>query len=139
MTARRGRCNTLDDFLKYYGRPPSRAELAVEREVFGVNAGIISYTTPAQADLLAEALELRPGLRLLEVGAGTGWPGLYLAKRTGCEAVLTDVPFSGIRTAAARATKQRVFGRCAFAAASGTHLPFRSKSFDAVIHSDVLC
>ena len=137
MGARRS--GTLEDFLKYYGRQPSRAELAIERDVFGVNAGIISYTTPAQADLLAEALRLRPGVRLLEVGAGTGWPGLYLAKHSGCDAVLSDVPFSAIRTAAARAIKEGVSERCSFAAASGMQLPFRPRSFDAVVHSDVLC
>lgn len=128
----------LSDFLTYYGRQPSRAELAVEREVFGVNAGIISYTTPEQAGQLAEALELEQGMRLLEIGAGTGWPGVYLAKRSGCETVLTDVPQSGMRTAATRAVDQGVRGRLSCVAASATHLPFRRRSFDAVVHSDVL-
>lgn len=129
---------SLGDFLKYYGRTPSRAELAVEREVFGVNAGIISYTTPAQADQLANVLDLRPGMRLLEIGAGSGWPGVYIAGRTGCDAVLTDVPVSGIRTAATRAAREGVDRQLRFAAASATQLPFRPRSFDAVVHSDVL-
>ncbi len=128
----------LGDFLKYYGKAPSRAELAVERDVFGANAGINSYTTPAQADLLAEALRLGPGVRLLDVGAGFGWPGLYLMEKTGCRAVLTDVPAAGVRTGAARAIQQGVFDTCSFAAASGTHLPFQARSFDAVVHTDVL-
>ena len=128
----------LGDFVKYYGKTPSRAELAVEREVHGVNAGINSYTTPAQADLLAEALRLGPGVRLLDVGAGFGWPGVYLVEKTGCDIILTDVPAAGIRSAAARAYRRRVAGRCSFAVASGTHLPFRARSFDAVVHTDVL-
>src|SRR3990172_7364567 len=128
----------LQEFVKYYGKRPSRAELAVDREVHGVNAGINSYATPAQADLLAQVLGLGPGVRLLDVGAGFGWPGVYLAEQTGCEVVLTDVPAAGIRGAAARADQQRVAGRCALAVASGTHLPFRSRSFDAVVHTDVL-
>jgi len=128
----------LGEFVKYYGKRPSRAELAVEREVHGVNAGINSYATPAQADLLAEVLGLRPGVRLLDVGAGFGWPGVYLAEQTGCDVFLTDVPASGVRAAAARASQRGVAGRCAFAVASGAHLPFRARSFDAVVHTDVL-
>ena len=129
---------SLGDFVTYYGRELSRAERAVEREVFGSAAGINSYTTPAQTELLADALRLRPGVQLLDVGSGSGWPALYLAQRTGCDAVLTDVPVAGIRSAAARASDRRLLGRCAFVAASGTDLPFRSRSFDAVAHSDVL-
>jgi ubiquinone/menaquinone biosynthesis C-methylase UbiE len=129
---------TLQDFLAYYGRRPSRAELAVEREVFGINAGIISYTTPAQADDLVQALGLRRETRLLEIGAGTGWPGVHLAKQSDCEAVLTDVPLSGVHTMVARAVEHAVHERLSCLAASGTHLPFRPHSFDAVVHSDVL-
>ena len=129
----------LDDFVAYYGRRPSRSERAVEREVFGSNEGINSYTPPAQADMLAVALGLGPGMRLLDVGAGFGWPGLYIARRTGCEVVLADVPAGAIRSAAARAYRSRSLWRqCSFALASGGQLPFRPRSFDAVAHSDVL-
>ena len=130
---------SLAQFLEGYARGLSRAELAVEREVHGVNAGITSYTTPAQADVLADALALGPGVRLLDVGAGSGWPGVYLAKTTGCDCVLTDIPAAAVRIAAARAAKQGVHARCRLAVASGMHLPFRSGSFDTVAHSDVLC
>lgn len=128
----------LVEFIASYGRSPSRAELRVEREVFGLNAGITSYTTPAQADVLGKELRLGPGVQLLDVGAGTGWPGLYLAKATGCHVTLTDVPAGALRTAAARAYKQRLARDCSFALASGTHLPFSPQTFDAVVHSDVL-
>ena len=128
----------LADFLKGYAKGPSRAELQVEREVHGINAGITSYTTRAQADALAQVLGLGPGVSLLDIGAGSGWPSVYLARQTGCQAVLTDVPVDAIRTAAARAIKQGVFDTCSFAAASGTHLPFRKSAFDVVVHTDVL-
>ena len=128
----------LLEFQKYYRRALSRAELAVEREVHGVNAGINSYTTVAQADRLAELLDLHPGVRLLDVGAGSGWPGVYLARKAGSEVVLIDVPRAAVRSAAARAIKQGAFSGCGFAVASGTHLPFRRGSFDAVLHTDVL-
>jgi len=129
----------LADFLVGYARKVSRAELAVEREAFGTNAGITSYTTPAQAERLADVLQLRAGLRVLDVGAGAGWPGLFIAEKSGCEVVLTDVPVAGLRHAVASAHRRGVAQRCGFAAASGTHLPFRSRTFDAVVHADVLC
>jgi ubiquinone/menaquinone biosynthesis C-methylase UbiE len=121
-----------------YGKRPSEADLAVEREVFGVNAGIFSYTTPAQAEELAATLNIGTGMRVIEIGAGSGWPGVAVAEHTGCDAVLTDALVPAVRAAARRGRNKAVIGRLSFAVANGTNLPFRSKSFDAVIHSDVL-
>ena len=115
------------------------AAALVERDVFGAVIGSNGYTTLDQADELAEALRLGPGIRLLDMGSGVGWPGLYLAAKTGCEAVLTDVPAVGVRKAATRAAEEGLDGRCAFAVASGVHLPFSPRTFDAVVHTDVLC
>jgi len=128
----------LADFLVGYGRPRTSAQRQVEREVFGADLGITSYTTVAQADALVEALRLGPGARLLDVGAGAGWPGLYLAGKTGCQVVLTDVPRAALRSAAARAYGRGLDDICSFAVASGAQLPFRPRSFDAVVHTDVL-
>ncbi|MEE8551645.1 MAG: class I SAM-dependent methyltransferase, partial [Gemmatimonadota bacterium] len=84
-------------------------------------------------------LGLRPGIRLLDVGAGAGWPGLYMAKETGCEAMLVDLPLTGLQVASRRAAKDRLLERCWCAVADGSRLPFRDGGFDAVSHSDVLC
>jgi ubiquinone/menaquinone biosynthesis C-methylase UbiE len=84
-------------------------------------------------------LQLRPGVRLLEVGAGCGWPGLYLAKMSGCDIALVDLPLAGLRIAAERAVKDCISGACWIAVADAATLPFRGGSFDAVSHSDVLC
>ena len=77
--------------------------------------------------------------RLLDIGAGAGWPGLYLAKTSGCDIALTDLPLSGLQTAAKRAVTDQIAGICWTAAADGAALPFRDASFDAISHSDVLC
>jgi SAM-dependent methyltransferase len=76
--------------------------------VIGSDFGADGYTTVEQADELARRLELRPGLRLLDLGCGSGWPGLYLAMRTGCQVVLSDVPLDGLRSAKARAVRERL-------------------------------
>lgn len=111
----------------------------VEWEVVGADFGSNGYTTVAQADDLARRLGLRPGVRLLDLGCGRGWPGLYLARRTGCEVVLADLPLDGLRCAAARAAEEGLGGRCGVVLAEGGRLPFASGSFDAVVHTDVLC
>ncbi len=78
-------------------------------------------------------------MRLLEVGAGSGWPGLYLATTTGCEVVQTDLPLDGLRIAAARAVADGLAATCRAAVADGAALPFETGCFDAILHSDVLC
>ena len=87
----------------------------------------------------AFTLELRPGIRLLDLGAGSGWPGLYLAKMSGCDIALVDVPLAGLRIAAERAVRDRISSALWIAVADAATLPFRDGSFDALSHSDVLC
>ena len=82
--------------------------------------------------------EARPQARLLDIGAGRGWPGLYLAKKTGCNAVLTDLPLAAIRNSLARAKQHRLQPRSSFLLTSGSLLPFRPRVFDAVTHTDAL-
>lgn len=110
-----------------------RAELGV----IGCDYGATSYTTRAQADRLAGKLRLAPGKRLLEVGSGAGWPGIYLAASTGCRAVLSDLPLEGLRVSARRVRRDGVDG--SVVAASGADLPLRHAVFDAVTSSDVFC
>jgi cyclopropane fatty-acyl-phospholipid synthase-like methyltransferase len=93
----------------------------------------------AQADTLAHELRLSAGDRLLDVGSGRGWPGLYLAARTGCRVVLTDLPLEGLRVAANRAAAEGFAAWTGVVAAAASGLPFRASSFDVIIHTDVLC
>jgi ubiquinone/menaquinone biosynthesis C-methylase UbiE len=111
----------------------------LERHVLGCDYGGTSATTRSEADRIASRLALRPGIHLLEVGAGSGWPGLYLAKSSGCEVTLADVPLAGLRAAMERASADGLARRSAAVAADGAKLPFRDRAFDAVSHSDVLC
>ncbi len=126
-------------FRERYGRPASDATRELERLVIGGDFGANGYTTVPQADLIAERLRLREGDRLLDVGSGRGWPGLYLARATGCAVVLTDLPEEGLRTARTRAAAEGIAGRSAVVAASARRLPFQPETFDAIVHADVLC
>lgn len=129
----------LDRFSEAYRKLQSEVRCRIEKEVFRVDAGIYGYTTVTQADALADALSLGPGMRLLDIGAFRGWPGLYLAGRTGCRAVLIDLPVAALREALVRSRRQRLEDRCSFLAGTGTALPFRPRVFDAIVHTDVLC
>ena len=126
-------------FDERYGEDQNAATVALEREVIGGDYGANSFTTREQADALVKHLDLGRGSRLLDIGAGRGWPGLYLSKRSGCRVVLTDLPLVALNEAGRRARKDRVHKRSDCIVAGGSTLPFRPRSFDAIVHSDVLC
>jgi len=111
----------------------------VEQVVLGSDYGATSYTTIRQATQLAERMHLGPGVSLLDLGAGTGWPGLHLATVTGCRVVLVDRPSEGLRIAQQRALEDGLAHRCGIVQTSGDLLPFRNSVFDAITHTDVLC
>jgi SAM-dependent methyltransferase len=125
-------------FQERYANSPTPTARQIEQRVIGGDWGANGFTTMAQAGALADGLGLSAGDRLLDLGTGRGWPGLYLAARTSCRVVLADLPLEGLRVAADRAAAEGLAARTGVvAAASG--LPFRAGSFDAVIHTDVLC
>jgi SAM-dependent methyltransferase len=126
-------------FDELYEKAQSSVMLSVERSVCGCDYGASSWTTRDEALRIGELLGLQAGQRLLDVGAGSGWPALYLAALSGCDVTLVDLPLSGLRIARERATRERLAGACWAALADGAGLPFRGASFDAVSHSDVLC
>ena len=129
--------DVLDRFGLRYGRAaPVLVDL--ERAVLGTDYGANGYMPREQADVLVDELTLKPGERLLDVGAGCGFPGLYIASRTGCHVVVTDLPMQGMRRAQRRIAEDGLTAASAVVS-TARHLPFRPESFDAVVHSDVLC
>jgi len=113
--------------------------LAIERQVCGCDYGGNSWTTRDETHKFEKFLELKPGLRFLDLGAGSGWPGLYLAKRSGCDLTLVDLPVTGLQIAADRAFSDQLTGACCIICANATNLPFDDGCFDALSHSDLLC
>lgn len=111
----------------------------IERSVRGSDYGGTSWTTRAQAEQSAVRLALARGQRFLEVGAGSGWPALFLATLSDCDFVLTDLPLTGLHIARQRAATDGLSGRCRVLAADGAALPFAAGSFDHLHHADVLC
>lgn len=129
----------IERFAKRYELARSDVLLEIERSICGCDYGATSWTTLDEAREAARRLGLKPGKRLLEVGAGSGWPGLHLAKESGCDVALIDLPLSGLRIARERAEADQIESACWFAVADGAALPFADAWFDAVFQSDVLC
>ena len=110
----------------------------IERRVIGEVWGASGYTTVAEALRILGRLDLRPETRLLDIGSGFGWPGLFLARESGCEVIVTDMPTEGLEISATRANAENV-KLLGAVACSGRYLPFADGSFDAIVHTDVLC
>jgi len=126
-------------FESLYTRSQSPVMLAIERSVCGCDYGGNSWTTRAEAEQMAARLALHPGVRLLDLGAGSGWPGLYMSKTSGCDVVLVDLSLAGLSIAARRAENDGIPGNIWSAFADAAALPFLDGGFDAVSHSDLLC
>lgn len=99
---------------------------------YAVAAACRGSGSPAGLAWLCESLDLQPGVRLLDAGAGVGGPAAYAAERFGVEPVLVD-PMPGACVAAAR-----LFG-FPTAAAWCQQLPFATSSFDTAWCLGVLC
>ncbi len=129
-------CQSFADSYEVSNLPAMRA---IERAVLGCDYGGTSWTTCVQAEQLIGALELRPGRHLLEIGAGSGWPGVYLAKASGCDVTLVDLPLNALAKAVSRANDDGLAEQVSAVAGSGCALPFEDGVFEAISHSDVLC
>ncbi|MDH4280884.1 MAG: methyltransferase domain-containing protein [Acidimicrobiia bacterium] len=122
-----------------YARSEADVLRVIERAVLDSDYHANGYTTRAQADRLGDLLELAPGHLLLDVGSGCGWPGLYLAARTGCSVVTVDPVMAGVRTAHRRIGDDTMSERAWAVAGTADQVPLRQGSVDAIVHTDVMC
>ena len=139
MRPSRGKQSEREFFVGRYGRLQSGPARQVEREVLGHEVGLNGFTTIEQASALLDFLELCPDRRLLDVGAGRGWPGSLLADSSGCQLVCTDIPLNALAGAKQVFAALGMGARSGVVAADVVELPFRSATFDAVAHADVFC
>ncbi len=128
---------SLNFFSEEYSKAQSDAARRVERAVLGHEVGLEGYTTVDQARDLCARIDVRPGTRVLDVGAGRGWPGAFLARCMGCRLVFLDLPAGVLREAMERFGSGDTEAGAAAVAADGRTMPFRAGVFGAVVHADV--
>ncbi len=126
-------------FEEVYKRSKTPVMQAIERQVCGCDYGGNSWTTRIQADELTRMLGLDADTKLVDLGAGTGWPALYMAKKSGCKATLVDLPEISLRLARERSKKDGLSNRVTVLLADAAELPLADASFNAISHSDLLC
>jgi cyclopropane fatty-acyl-phospholipid synthase-like methyltransferase len=91
------------------------------------NPGTLEMALP-----LVEAVGIKPGMRVLELGAGSGKIACLLAKHWNVT-VITLEPWSDGADIQARAAREGVWDRVISMKLEAQHLPFSRSSFDAVI------
>ena len=67
----------------------------IEQHACGCCYGGNSWTTKEQAEYIGQKLDLSSKSSLIDLGAGAGWPGLYLSSMSGCSLTLVDLPETG--------------------------------------------
>ena len=111
----------------------------IEKHTCGCCYGGNSWTTEKQASLIGQKLGLSTRSSLIDIGAGAGWPGLYLSSISGCSLTLVDLPETGLKLAKDRSIQDKISERVTTIVADAAELPFADQSFDALSHSDLLC
>jgi len=91
---------------------------------------VVGTTLQIVGETLCEALDLRPGQKVLDVAAGNGNATLAAARRW-CEVVSTDYVPSLLERGRERASAERL--TVEFREADAEALPFPDASFDAVV------
>jgi cyclopropane fatty-acyl-phospholipid synthase-like methyltransferase len=91
----------------------------------------LDVATAALTGRMIDAADLRPGLRVLDVGCGSGAPARTLAAGFGVEVVGITTSAVGVDTARAR-TAEAAVGAVTFEQRDGTDNGFDDASFDRV-------
>ena len=78
---------------------------------------------------LADFMQLRPGMHLLDVGCGIGGPARYFAGR-GCQVTGVDLTEEFVRVAESLTRLVKLDQKVKFRQASALELPFASDTFD---------
>jgi len=135
--------STADAFdQSHRGRMRSAAVEAIYRSAFGEDypapARPSAFYSAATLRSAVDALDLRPGRVLADLGCGHGGPGLWAAQQTGATLIGIDLSPAGIELARRRAAQLGLQARASFAAGDLTATGLPGATVDAVMSMDVL-
>ena len=127
----------IDLFDSTYSHFTRQVLEKIREETFGQDIGQNSWTTVDEYDRFLSWLDLRPEHHVLEIASGSGGPGLYVAKRTGCSVTGIDANEAGVATATQSTADSNQADRVTFTVANAnSRLPFDDDSFDAILCID---
>lgn len=92
----------------------------------------LSKATEALTDSMAEAAQLGPGLKILDIGCGTGSPAALLASKWGCRVVGISTSKVGVVEANAKAKAAGFTDQLFFRVADALQTGYRDGSFDRI-------
>jgi len=133
-------------------RPSSSTSIEdVVRESYGKRWASLKATKSAQTksrasmdsahDALLKELMPHEGMRVLDIGSGSGETVLAIAEKVGSTGKAVGIDFSseGVKLAKENAKKRGLESIAEFRQAHAVELPFPDNSFDAVISECVVC
>ena len=120
-----------------YGRFADDVNARIRAEAFGEEIGQNSWLTADEHRGFFARLELDERSHVLEVASGSGGPGLFMVRETGCTLIGVDLHEEGVAAANEAAEAQGLADRARFVCADARKaLPFEDGSFDAVLCID---
>ena len=88
---------------------------------------------------VGELLDLKPGLRLLDIASGPGTSAIYLAQQFGCEVVGIDFGADTVTRANVSTAEAGLAHLVRFEQGDAERLPFDAQTFDAVLCECAFC
>lgn len=88
---------------------------------------------------LGELLDLRPGLRVLDVASGKGESAIFLARQFGCEVVGIDFGVENVKESAARASDAGMAQLVQFRQGDAEKIDFPNAEVDALVCECAFC
>jgi ubiquinone/menaquinone biosynthesis C-methylase UbiE len=124
-------------YEQYYAlAPDSPAYRQFCEQVYGRFLCQTNFSDMAQINKLTEVLQLKPGMRALDIGCGAGFITEYLADQTGASFTGIDYSPTAIQQATARTAAKR--DRLTFRRLNMDALDFMAGTFDAIVSIDTL-
>jgi SAM-dependent methyltransferase len=114
--------------LRQAGIDPDRARTADLKPVDEFHIGGAAAT-----EALIDQAQLRPGMRVLDIGCGIGGTARLIAERTAAEVTGIDLTDEFVRTATALSAAVGLGDQTEFRTGSALDMPFGDHSFDAAL------
>lgn len=99
----------------------------------------ISHACNYHVYRMAFALELKPGMTVIDVGCGVGQTSRELAQLTGCTVIGININQYQVNRAIQLTLQQGLSHRCTFIRGNFLDMPFPDSCFDAAVANDATC